>query len=344
MEEKIIISINECRPGMKIAETIFNDYGAVIIARDTIINNSIIEKLEELGLKNIKIFSTSDIKTYEKNIINDQYNTYIDTVEDVIQDINSGKDLEMEKIEYVTNSLMDTLKENTDIMSCIKQVRDADEYTFTHSVNVSLLSMLIGKWLNLSQENVKDLVYAGMLHDIGKAKIDLAILNKPGKLTDEEFEEIKKHVVYGYKIVENIPDLNKDIKEAVLMHHERENGKGYVLSATKDKINLFAKIVAIADVYDAMTSNRVYRSKRTPFEVLEHIRDMAFSEFDPNIALTFLTHMANYYIGDKCILNNGKVAEIIFIDPNNIGKPVIKVGDECIYLEHEPDIKIVEVL
>lgn len=344
MEDKIIISINECNPGMKIAETIFNDYGAVIVAQDTIINSSIIEKLQILGLRKVKIFHTLDIGKEKDSILIKQYNTYIETVEDVIKDINSGKDIEMEKIEYVTNSLIDTIKDNSDIMSCIKQVREADEYTFTHCVNVSLLSMLIGKWLELDQKSIKDLVYAGILHDIGKAKIDLAILNKPGKLTDEEYEEIKKHVVYGYRILENVQGLSKDILAAVLMHHERENGKGYVLNANRDKISLYAKIVAIADVFDAMTSNRVYRAKRTPFEVFEHIRDAAFSEFDPDIALTFLSHMANYYIGDKCRLNTGEIAEIIFIDANNISRPIVKVRNECIYLEREPNKKIVELL
>jgi HD-GYP domain-containing protein (c-di-GMP phosphodiesterase class II) len=163
-------------------------------------------------------------------------------------------------------------------------------------------------------------------------------------LTDEEFEEIKKHVIYGYRLVENIPEVNKAIALGILMHHEREDGTGYTLKANGDQIHEYAKIVAVADVYDAMTSNRVYRAKQCPFEVFESIQNGNFGKLDLRITTTFLNCIANYYIGDLCKLSTGEEAEITYINPINISKPLLKIDNAYLDLTKETTIKITEVL
>lgn len=345
MSTKLSVSIDKCQPGMKVAETVFNSYGGIIVSQDSILDQHTIRKLHGLNISKIKIFKMNDIKIKENNkSFKVQYNTQIENVKDVIKDISSGKNLEMDRINHIVDSIAGSVKENRDIVSCINEVRDVDEYTYTHCMNVSLLAMMIGKWLKLDQNKVKDLAYAGVLHDLGKTKIDPAILNKPGKLTDEEYEEIKKHSVYGYRLLENIPEISKSIALGVLMHHEREDGTGYTLKASSDQIHEYGKIVAVADVYDAMTSNRVYRAKQCPFEVFESIENGTFGKLDQRITSTFLNCIANYYVGDLCKLSTGEQAEITYIHPIYIARPLIRVDNVYIDLSKETDIKIVEML
>lgn len=345
MYAKTLIPVNKCEPGMKIGETVFNDYGAVIVAENSILDEHMIRKLQTFRIPKVLICQMgSDTILENRNKFKEHYTTQVDSVKSVIKDISGGRNLKIDRVNGIVNTVLENRKENRDIIYCINQVRDTHEYTYTHCMNVSLLSMMIGKWMGLDDDKVKDLIFTGLLHDIGKAKVNLAILNKPGKLTSEEFEEIKKHVVYGYRILETIPDINKDIALGVLMHHEREDGTGYMLGVKGDQIHLYAKIVAVADVYDAMTSNRVYRERESPFEVFEHIQNGTFGKFDPKITLTFLSNIANYYIGDKCRLNNGEIAEIIKINSSVISRPLVKVEEMYIDLSKELHLKVEELV
>lgn len=344
MNNIITINIKKCRAGMKVAETIFNNYGAVIVAENTVIDDFMIDKLNSLGIEKIKIFQVEDSEIEDYNKFEEQYNVNINAVMDIIEGINSGKDLEIDKVNEVVNSLIETSNENRDILSCLRQVRDADQYTYTHCINVSLLSMMIGKWLKLGEKKVQDLVYAGLLHDIGKARIDKKILNKPGKLTFEEFEEMKKHVIYGKEILESMPEISQDIISGVITHHERENGVGYPMGLVGSQIHEYGKIIAVADVYDALTSNRVYRARECVFDVFEHIQISSFGELEPNVVLTFLGYISSYYIGSFCKLSNNETAEIIYINSNNISKPLVKTNSAYIDLSKESGIKIVELL
>lgn len=345
METKVPISVNDCQPGMKTAETVFNDYGAVIVSENSILDEHMIRKLQTFRISKILIFKMTDEKIEEnKNKFKVHYDTQVETVKGIIKDIGMGRNLRTERVNSIVGALVENKKENRDIVYCINEVRDTHEYTYAHCINVSLLSMMIGKWLNYDDQTVRDLATCGLLHDIGKSKINLAILNKPDKLTPEEFEEIKKHVLYGYRILQTMPDINNDIAVGVLMHHEREDGSGYLLGAKGPQIHQYAKVLAVADVFDAMTSNRVYREKQSPFEVFEHIQNGTFGKFDPKITLAFLNRIAGYYVGDRCKLSTGDIAEIIQINPNTIAKPLVKVEDNYIDLSKQSDIKMTELI
>lgn len=342
--EKVTISTDKCKAGMKTAETVFNNYGAVIVVENTILDDFMINKLQLLGISKIKVFQEADKKIEANSKLKESYSIQLGVVVDMINDINSGRDLEIDKVNEIVHFLMETGKENRDILSCMKQVKDVDKYTYTHCINVSLLAMMIGRWLKLDEKKVQELTYAGLLHDIGKARIDLNILNKPGKLTPEEYEEIKKHVTYGKEILQEMPGISQDIIAGVSMHHERENGSGYAEKVAGENIHQYAKIISVADVFDAMTSNRVYRGKQSIFDVFEFIQSCTFREFDPNVALTFLNNMSGYYIGSMCRLSDGQIAEIIYINSNNISRPLVKVGETYIDLSKDMSVKIVEVL
>jgi HD-GYP domain-containing protein (c-di-GMP phosphodiesterase class II) len=344
--KKVFVSVNDCTSGMQIAENIFNEYGAVIIAENTTLDNFIIDRIKNLGLVKVKVFDYNDdmIIVSGSELFRAQYNENLNVVKNVLHDISIGKEITPEKINQATDSIVTRINENRDIVSCINQMREADEYTYTHSINVSLLSMLIGKWLKYDYYRIKSLVSAGLLHDIGKGKISPDVLNKPGGLNKEEFEEIKKHPVYGYKLAETLPGLNDDILKGILMHHEREDGSGYPFGLKGDQIHDFAKIVAVADIYDAMTSNRVYKNMECPFDVLECIEKNSFGTLDHRVVSVFLKNIASYYMGDFVKLSTGDIGEIVFINPFNVSKPIIKVDDAYLDLSHEKEIKILELI
>lgn len=344
--KKIFISIDECKPGMQMAETIFNDYGAAIVAENTILDTHVINKIDRLGIIKIKVYDNTDdnIVVSGTEMFRAQYTENIDTMKDVLHDISVGKDLDIKKVNEVSNSIITRINENRDIVSCLNQMRSADEYTYTHCINVSLLCMLIGKWMKLDYYKVKDLVQAGLLHDIGKGMIPPEILNKPGALTNEEYAEIKKHTTYGYKLAEKIPNMNESILNGILMHHEREDGKGYPLNLKGNQINEFGKIVAVADIYDAMTSNRAYREKESPFDVFEMMENHAFGVLDQRVISAFLKNIGAYYIGDFVKINTGSIGEIIHINPMHISQPILRVDNEFIDLTVDKKIKILELI
>jgi len=344
--KKVFVSVQDCQPGMAIAEDIYNEYGAIVVTEGTVLDEYILSKVRDLGLVKIKIYEDNEdmIVAGGTELFRAQYNENLTSVKNLLHDISTGKEVDSNKVSLVTNSLLSRINENRDIVICINEMRTTDEYLYTHSINVSLLSMLIGKWLRYDYKKVKALVTAGFLHDIGKGRIPSEILNKPGALTNEEFEEIKKHPAYGFQIAEKIPEISEDILKAILMHHEREDGSGYPLGLKSEQIHDFAKIVAVADVYDAMTSNRVYRNMICPFDVIETMERDNFGTLDHRVVNVFLKNIASYYMGDFVKLSNGEIGEIVYINPFNVAKPIIRAANTYIDLSNENKIKILELI
>ena len=344
--KKVFVSVDECIPGMKMAETIFNNYGAVIVSEDTMLDGHIIDKIKRLGIIKIKIYDTSNdnIIVSGTELFKAQYSENIDAVKEILYEISTGKELDDKKVNEVSDSIITRINENRDIVSCINQMRNADEYTYSHSINVSLLCMLIGKWLKFDYYKIKELVQAGLLHDIGKGKIPPEILNKPGDLTSEEYGEMKMHALYGYRIAEKIPNLNENILNGILMHHEREDGSGYPLNLKGDQICEFAKIVAVADIYDAMTSNRVYKGKGSPFDVFLLMEKDSFGVLDQRVTSIFLKNIVSYYIGDFVRISTGDIGEIVYINPIHISEPLIRVNDKYVDLSVKKNVKILELI
>lgn len=342
---KVFISINDCIPGMQIAEDIFNEYGSVIITEGVVFDEHLIRRIEELGIEKIKVLDIKGdiIPVSSKELFKAQYNENLNTVKTILHSISTGKEINMKIVDKATDSIITRINENSSIVHSINEMRNADDYVYTHSINVSLLAMLIGKWLRYDYNRIKSLVYAGFLHDIGKGKISPDILNKPEALSIEEFEEMKKHSLYGFKIAEKMPGLDYGIRRGILMHHEREDGSGYPYGLKGEQIHDYAKIIAVADIYDAMTSNRSYRNKICPFDVIEHMEKNNFETLDHRVISVFLKNIAAYYIGYKVMLSTGDIGEIVYINPFNVSKPIVKTGNAFIDLSAKKGIKIIEI-
>lgn len=228
-----------------------------------------------------------------------------------------------------------------DLLHCMKSV---DDSVYAHSINVALISRAIGKWLKLPQSELNELTIAGMLHDIGKAEIPSEILNKTGKLTDEEFDLIKSHALKGSKLLKKA-GFNSDIQFAALQHHERSDGSGYPRGLEADEISDFASIIAIADVYDAMTSARSYRTPKCAFQVIAAFEEDGLQKYNTKYILTFLERIANAYQNSKVILSDGRSGKIVYINKSRLSRPIVQVdGDEMVDLSRETDITITSIL
>jgi HD-GYP domain-containing protein (c-di-GMP phosphodiesterase class II) len=208
-------------------------------------------------------------------------------------------------------------------------------------VNVAVLSGIIGKWMDIRGQDLRDLIFAGLMHDIGKSQTPVAILNKPGKLLPDEMEIMKRHTTKGYYLLKEVPQVPLVVMWAVLQHHERMDGSGYPLRMRGENIHSFARIIAVADIYDAMTSDRVYRRRSTPYHVIENIFRQMFGELDCNVCSNFLFHIKDYMTGSVVLLSDGRQAEIVSPGSFPAGLPLVRTVDgQFLNLEQKRDIKI----
>ncbi len=219
-----------------------------------------------------------------------------------------------------------------------------DDYTVTHSLAVSMLSTMLGRWLGLNEEQLVDLSISSTLHDIGKVKIPIEILNKPSKLSPEEFIFMKKHTIFGYEMIRATEGTKLEQALAALEHHERLDGRGYPFGIGKDRISYFAKIVAIADVFHAMGSSRVYHGPKPTYQILSEMWNGVFGAHDPKILQIFLRRYMENLIGARVLLSSGKKATIRLIHPEAPMHPLLETEDGFIDLNQHFDIQIEQVL
>ena len=249
--------------------------------------------------------------------------------------LSDGGTVNKEELLSKTISLVSPKQTTLDVFDMLHNMRQVNDSTYAHSLNVAIISRIIGKWLHFSNEELDTLTLAGLLHDIGKTKIPDEVLNKDGKLTDEEFQMIRNHPKYGY-ILKSQP-LNSHIKKAALMHHERCDGSGYPMGLTMEEIDDYALIIAIADVYDAMTAARSYRAPLCPFEVIAEFEKDGLQKYKPKYILTFLENIANAYQNNRVMLSDGTSARIVLLNHRRLSKPLVQLDDgACIDLEKSP--------
>ena len=250
--------------------------------------------------------------------------------------LSDGGTVNKEELLSKTISLVSPKQTTLDVFDMLHNMRQVNDSTYAHSLNVAIISRIIGKWLHFSNEELDTLTLAGLLHDIGKTKIPDEVLNKDGKLTDEEFQMIRNHPKYGYDILKSQP-LNSHIKKAALMHHERCDGSGYPMGLTMEEIDDYALIIAIADVYDAMTAARSYRAPLCPFEVIAEFEKDGLQKYKPKYILTFLETIANAYQNNRVMLSDGTSARIVLLNHRRLSKPLVQLDDgACIDLEKSP--------
>jgi len=347
------------KPGMTIYEDVYSSAGAIILVKDTILEQWQIEKLHMNNVGKVRIKLTENDGLYAKKeedeirsiydsdrirSFKEKYAAKVDEVTYIIKEIGKGAAVDVHSASQISRHIIKEFSVISDVINYIHLVRPLDDYTYSHSLNVSLMSIIIAKWLNLNEAEIDEIATAGLLHDIGKTKISEDLLSKPGKLTNAEFEEVKKHTILGYMMLDNVKDATLKIKYSVLMHHEKIDGSGYPVGAVDEEIPLFPKIVAVADIYDAMTSNRSYRNRMCPFEVIKNFEMQTFGKLDTKVLTVFLKNIANSYMSDFVELNSGEICEIVFINPNRIWQPIVRLGTDLIDLSHDNNKRFIKAI
>ncbi|MBU3158235.1 HD-GYP domain-containing protein [Clostridium frigoris] len=348
------ISIYELKPNMILAENLMLN-GLTLVAKNISINVMMIKKIIEFYPSNTIYIYTNEKEAVTPSIQTPEKRSFIETenllnhfssnIYKFLNSIDGNSKLDLTEIRTMSKEVLDNNNNNySSILKSITNSRNIDEYLTRHCVNVAFLSSMLGKWLNLAQKDLTLLTYAAFLHDIGKVKVNPKTLNKPSKLTKLEFDEIKKHSVYSYELVRNIPYLDESVSLAVLMHHERLDGSGYPLHLKEDRINTFAKIIGITDTFDAMTSDKVYSKKQNPFKVLEIMQYEGMATLDYYYLTTFIKQMLNYYTGEMVKLSDNSIGKIVKTDINNISSPLISVDSTFIDLKNEKDLFITDLI
>lgn len=222
----------------------------------------------------------------------------------------------------ITNELMKAIHDNDAIAVDINALKTSDEYTFKHSVDVATMSMIIAKKLGMSRQDIYNIGIAGLLHDMGKSKIPSEILNKPARLNDEEFSVMKKHSILGYEILKEKNEFSTAIPLAVLQHHEKMDGSGYPLGVNADKISPYAKILSVADVYDALVTERPYKKSLSQRTAIEIIMSMT-GELDIEAMRSFFDSVILYPVDSNVELSNGETARVVKNNPGCVLRPTV---------------------
>lgn len=355
--ESVRIRTDQAEAGMRVASDIYTSGNQLIIPKGTILDERMITRLRFYNIYGILVYKGEE----QENIKEESYidvlrstpefkkfnRTYVETVSNVEQNFNSvlsgNKEIDIDKLLEDTERIMKEGRNGAHIMEMLHGIRNYDDLTYVHSLNVSLICNIFAGWLKLSEEDTKVLTLCGLLHDIGKMLIPKEIITKPGKLTDEEYKIVKTHSLKGYQALKDFP-IDIRIKYAALMHHERCDGSGYPNGFVGEQIDDFAKIVAIADVYDAMTSNRRYRNAICPFDVVENFERDGFLKFDPKYLMVFMERIVQSYLHNIVRLNDGREGEVVMINKLALSRPVIRVGTTFVDLSKEHKLMIESII
>lgn len=245
----------------------------------------------------------------------------LSVVQDVMRDVRLGKNIESETVGRVVGSMIDSIFRNADALSSLTRLKGYDEYTFVHSVNVGVLCLTLGRSFALSRPEMEKLGIGALLHDAGKIRVSAAILNKPGRLDDREMEEIRRHPLYGLEVLEGAGGIPDEAKRVAYQHHERWNGGGYPRGLRAEEIDLFGRIAAICDVYDAMTSDRVYAKGMPPHEGIRKIHGFAGVHFSEEVVQRFIRCMGIYPVGTFVQLDTGEIGVVTSLNRGKILRP-----------------------
>lgn len=337
------ISIDEIVAGMIVDEDIYSDQGNMIVGRGFSISNVIIFKnlMKKQGIDKVKILYLQEPKAVkadepktkespidkviEKEI--DDFKKEFESAVNKIQDQIFSESSDTQTLRAILDETLNLKKgRHINVFQLMQKVKSQENETFAHCYSVSLSAYAIGKWIGLDDETLTDLTISAILSDIGKASVPQSIIMKKGKLSEEEYTQTKKHVFHSLDMLSSY-ELEDTIKDGILYHHERIDGSGYPNGLKGDEIPLFSKIIAIADVFVALTSARPYREKLTPFDAIIIMEREFMDKLDIRILTEFFKRVGNSYIGNPVRLTDEREGEIIFMTSKTLSKPVIKLFD-----------------
>lgn len=357
-----VLAIDNLTEDMIVADNVYSKSGQLIVRRHSILTKQMILRLKYYEISSItietgtysdevqqsiehkkevershssRIVTSDDFLKFKENYLT-MVNRLADSLNDIIY-----KNIAIDKESLLTDTILffEDCPSTYSIFGMLHAMKQIDNSTFAHSLNVSIISRLMGSWLGMPQEDLDNLSLAGILHDIGKCQIPTDILTKPSKLSPAEFELMKMHPQFGYDQLKS-QNLDERVKRVALLHHERYDKTGYPFGITPGPEDIYASIVSIADVYDALTSDRCYRDALCPFDVIATFEQEGLQKYHPLYILTFLQKIANSYLNCEVLLSDNSIARTVFIN-QQLTRPIVQLNDQTfINLEEHPDLYI----
>ncbi|PMC35554.1 phosphohydrolase [Bacillus sp. UMB0899] len=359
------IHITQLQEGCILTDHVLSATNRPLAYKNTIINKHLKDVLQAFLVKEVQVASVLENgkefrpSFFEEDQVTDIskeevihktfYQQYLQSVQAYKQlfiNWQSGGLLDIHKVRQIIIPLVPNIVHNDEDVFKLYHYCQQEDYVFHHSISVALVSAYLAKKLGYQQGEVNQIALTGLLCDCGMAKVNPNILKKKLTLTESEYKDIKQHPVHSYNMLKNIMSIKEGVKMGVLQHHERIDGSGYPLNVRESQLHPYSKIVALADTYQAMVSIRPYRSKQSPFKVLEQIMEDDFGKFDITIINELKKGITRFSSGTKVRLSNGLDAEIIFIDDHNPTRPMVKClfTEEIIALKDRREMFVEEII
>ena len=332
---------------MILGQDVYNFANQIVIKKGTVLDERTITKLHRFEIPQFmieeEVLSIQEANSYHRSSYSERiqnspefkkfqedYDTEVLGFQNMISCVvEKNQKIDCEALYRQVVMLLKDTGNSINAFDMVQNLRHYDDSTYAHSMNVGLLCNVFADWLDFDEEEKKTLTVAGILHDIGKTRIPLEIIQKPSRLSEEEYQIIKKHTEYGF---------------VILQHHERNDGSGYPLGLVAAHIDEYAKIVSIVDVYDAMTSPRVYRGPTCPFDVINLFEQEGFQKYDSRYIMIFLRRIAESYLNENVRLSDGRSGKLIYINNYALSRPVVMADGEAIDLRKERYLRIEEIM
>lgn len=317
-------------PGMELARDIYTDNGSILASESTIINKSLIKKLHNWNIDQVSI-----IAEITNNPINDpkiqkflnSYNQSVTVVQRAFDNIRQNQEVPIETFTQAADEIVGNIADSGNVIDQLYNLPQCDDYTFRHSVNVSAIAALIATWLKFPQDSISAVTLAGLLHDVGKSQLPEDILNKSYRLASKDYELYKTHTAIGYDLVKKIPNIAQSVLLGILDHHEREDGTGYPKQLTSEDIHPYAKIIAVADMFDEeLTINCETPGALSPYLSLDKMRNEIY-RIDTKTCMTFTENMMNFLSGNLIALTNGQQGRVVFVNKNKPSHSIVQQED-----------------
>jgi len=329
------VPIQSLKENSTLKKTVYGPNGKVLLKEGVVLDSYYISKLKKVGINGVYIEDELSKGIEIKGIISDELRheavknvqeTFIYAQKSHISDKEFEKNNDL--INSMTKNIVDEILSSEELMINMIDLKVFDDYTFYHSLNVAIISIVLGASLDFTKEELYSLGLAAILHDIGKIFIPKEILNKPGKLDDKEWSIMRNHPNKGFKFLKDKFNLPADSYKGILMHHERWNGSGYPKKQSFNDISKYGRIIAVADVYDALISDRPYRKGLLPSEAVEYVLAGNDTLFDPQIVNIFLRKVTPYPSGTIVKLSNNSLAIVVENFEGSGNRPLLKVFNE----------------
>ncbi len=323
------IPVKMLKPGMKTGRSIIGRKKEFMLASGSVLTEDYIKRLEKGGYMGAYILDAFTEGISMESIISDE------TMQNGIEAVAERN---LDDIMKVSATMVEEIRSSGNVRLDLYDLRSFDDYTYHHSVSVAVYAVIVGQEMGFTKSDLELLATAGLCHDLGKSKIPIEVLNKPSRLTDEEFDLIKTHPRSGYEMLYGNPKIPVSVRQAVLCHHENENGTGYPAGLTGDKIHPFAKIIHAVDVYDALTSRRVYKEPNTPSEAMEYLMGGCETLFDRDVVGIMLDVIPSYPPGMEVKLSDG-ASGIVMEHTSDVLRPKVKLYETSEIVDLSSDEK-----